>query len=158
MARYEASKDSAGNVRSIKSVVPWNNISYTDALSKSNLMYTNVDAKTTIMSAGAYDTIVKWLSYSKYNVTKESDKNNLVGNFSSSIALTGSNENYAMNNIYDLAGNVAELTSETYKTYPVFRGGSYSSAGINMVAAVRAYNNELQSLDTVGFRPIMYII
>lgn len=158
VARYEASKDSSGNIRTIKSASPWNNISYEDALSKSNLMYENSDIKTTIMSAGAYDTIIKWLSYSKYNVTKESNTNNLVGNFSSSIELTGSNENYVMNNIYDLAGNVAELTSETYKSYPVFRGGAYSSTGENMLCAVRSYNKESHVLDTVGFRPIMFII
>ena len=158
VARYEASKDSSGIVRSVKNVSPWNNVSYADALLKSNLMYENTDVKTTIMSAGAYDTIIKWLSYSKYNVTKESDTNSLIGNFSSSITLTGSNENYAMNNIYDLAGNVVELTSETYKNYPVFRGGAYNSTGANMLAAVRAYNDESHILGNVGFRPIMYII
>lgn len=159
VARYEASKDESDNVRSIKDASVWNNISYQAALERCNAMYSyKNDIKTTIMSAGIYDTIMKWLSYSKYNVTKESNTNNLIGNFGSSINLTGSNENFAMNNIYDLAGNVAELTSETYKSYPVFRGGAFNSTGVNMVASVRAYNNTSHVLDTIGFRPIMYII
>ena len=158
VARYEASKDESGNVRSIKSANVWNNISYADALLKCNLMYEKSDVKTTIMTASTYDTIIKWLGYSKHDVTKQSDTNNLIGNFGSSLILTGSNVNYSMNNIYDIAGNIAELTSETYKGYPVFRGGSYSSTEENRVAAVRAYNEESHTLDSIGFRPIMYII
>ena len=39
------------------------------------------------------------------------------------VTVTGSSENYAVKNIYDLAGNVAEWTKEAYSTYRrVIRG------------------------------------
>lgn len=158
VARYEASYDLASNLRSIKDATPVTNISYQDALSKSNTMYQNRnDMATTIMNAACYDAIMKYLSHSKYNVTAVSDYNTLLGNFSGSIIKTGSNNNYALNNIYDICGNVSELTSETYKGNPVFRGGSYSSTGENRVGASRAYNGETVTLPTIGFRAIMFI-
>ena len=73
--------------------------------------------------------------------------------------LTGSNDDYAKNNIYDMAGNVAEWTMESEYSYNrVHRGGSY----IDPISAVYAsrrssyYPNTTQS-PSYGFRVALYI-
>ena len=52
-------------------------------------------------------------------VANSTGKGNYVTNYSEigSLAQTGSNSDYAVKNIYDLAGNVGEWTMESYSTY-----------------------------------------
>ena len=58
-----------------------------------------------------WDQTVRWLSKTNYEgIEKITDVK--YGNFSSSVVNTGSNENYSLNNIYDMRGNVQELTME----------------------------------------------
>ena len=53
----------------------------------------------------------------------------------------GSAEYTKTNNIYDMAGNVWEWTTEAYSTgYRVFRGGGYGNNGGNSPMAYRIYN------------------
>ena len=60
------------------------------------------------------------------------------GNYTGSIAVTGSNPAYQQKHIYDLAGNVREWTMEAYSTgIRVARGGSYYSAGTSIPASCR---------------------
>ena len=74
---------------------------------------------------------------------------------------TGSNENYAVKNIYDLGGNVAEWTMEASDTgYRVVRGGSYFYSGLEYPASSR--NNYRYSLPSTssgyhGFRLVLYL-
>ena len=157
VARYEASNENE-NTKSVKNADSISNVTYTESLSKANSMYNRTDINSTLMTAACFDTIINYLNYSKYNVTTVSTYNSLLGNFSGSVIKTGSNNNYVMNNIYDLSGNLSEFTTETYKGSPVFRGGSFSSDGENRVCASRAYNSSASSFVTVGFRAILYII
>lgn len=52
-------------------------------------------------------------------VANSTGKGNYVANYSEtgSLAQTGSSSDYAVKNIYDLAGNVCEWTMESYDTY-----------------------------------------
>ena len=69
---------------------------------------------------------------------------------------TGTSEAWKVNNIYDLAGNVDEWTTETAvpTNHSVRRGGNYSGTNTSS----RAYHfTSLGSNRTEGFRTILYL-
>jgi len=71
---------------------------------------------------------------------------------------TGSNDNYKVKNIYDMAGNVREWTMEAYdKYYRVIRGGYYSNNATYLPASSRYYNATNNVFDFNGFRVALYI-
>ena len=71
---------------------------------------------------------------------------------------TGSNANYAVKNIYDLAGNVYEWTMEAYNsTCRVSRGGGYYNSGENYPASYRSYDTSSSSSFNFGFRSALYL-
>lgn len=83
-----------------------------------------------------------------------------MGNYSRSIAATGSNTSYQQKHIYDLAGNVYEWTMEAYYTnLRVYRGGMYdlSGSGSNPPASNRNNNNPSGSGSYLGFRVALYL-
>ena len=72
---------------------------------------------------------------------------------------TGATERNRKMNIYDLAGNVWELTLEknTSTNYPcVFRGGYYFGSGSGNPVSYRGSNSSSNSDSSVGFRPSLY--
>jgi len=80
------------------------------------------------------------------------------GNYSSKVDLTGSNDEYVINNIYDMAGNVREWTMESYqRQYRVMRGGNYQ--GMAQIAPVssRYINMPSESSNAIGFRVALYL-
>ena len=164
VARFEAGVDASNSeiILSQRGKDPMTNISFQKAIEMSNNMYTsNENIKTTIMSSSAYDMIVSWLKYSKYNVDKvvvssSLKGNEAIGNFSASIAKTGASESYKTNNIYDLAGNVSEITTEQYNGAYVLRGAAYNLQASQRVMCIRYVVSNIQSV-SIGFRPIMYI-
>lgn len=143
----------------------WNYISRTDAIAVSNQM---IDSETTgvhscLISGEAWDTTINWMVNSSdnkiLNAHYETDSgnkgwyNNVSNN---SIHTTGY---YAVNNIYDMAGNVWELTSEDClyynNLYGVMRGGCYNNSGYNNPSANRYYKNNDATADA-GFRVVLY--
>ena len=81
------------------------------------------------------------------------------GNYNSdSIIKTGSNDNYKMNNIYDLAGNAIEWTMESYNiSSKSCRGSSYKNDGAQYPSSTRAPIVPGLINETLGFRISMYI-
>lgn len=164
VARFEAGVDASNSeiILSQRGKDPMTNISFQKAIEMSNNMYTsNENIRTTLMSSSAYDMIVSWLKYSKYNVDKvvvssSLKGNEAIGNFSASIAKTGASESYKTNNIYDLAGNVSEITTEQYNGAYVLRGAAYNLQASQRVMCIRYVVSNIQSV-SIGFRPIMYI-
>lgn len=164
VARFEAGVDASNSeiILSQRGKDPMTNVSFQKAIDMSNNMYTsNENIKTTLMSSSAYDMIVSWLKYSKYNVDKvvvssSLKGNEAIGNFSASIAKTGASESYKTNNIYDLAGNVSEITTEQYNGAYVLRGAAHNLQASQRVMCIRYVASNIQSA-SIGFRPIMYI-
>ena len=81
---------------------------------------------------------------------------------------TGSSDNTRTNNIYDLAGNMWEWTTETKirknngnstdSSFTVLRGGSFSGGGINGPIVFRNGGSTVgNTIVHVGFRTILYI-
>ena len=71
----------------------------------------------------------------------------------SSTTTTGSSTAYAVNNIYDMAGNAWDWTLEASDTYSrILRGGDYSGSGSDGPASSRSGNNPASSNGSFGSR------
>ena len=80
------------------------------------------------------------------------------GNYTGSIATTGSNTDYQQKHIYDMAGNVWEWTMEAYSTLQrIIRGGYYDGPGSFYPASVRSNASPNSSGSNIGFRPALYL-
>ena len=76
----------------------------------------------------------------------------------SSETTIGSNSNYSIKNIYDLAGNVYEWTMESCDTVArVLRGGDNYDSGTDGPASYRTNFDPDFSGQDIGFRPALYL-
>ena len=141
IARYEASYENGNVVSKVSTVANesssvengklWNNISQDEALSKSKAMYASSEFTSSLLTGAAWDRTLSWLEETGAVSTVE-----IVGNsktwgnynddtFSNTTELinTGAYNQTKKNNIYDLAGNLAEWTTEaSYVDYRFKRG------------------------------------
>ena len=134
IGRYEASEEN-GSVAIKKNKQPWNYVSQIDALEKSKEKYPDSDFTSTLLTGAAWDRTLCWL-YETNKINEEKGKSivEIVGDSTSwgnynndsdgnnGIINTGTERAFA-NNIYDLAGNLSEWTTEASDTDDrVFRG------------------------------------
>ena len=119
IGRYEAS-DEAGKVATKKDKKPWNYISQEQALenTKTETMYPDSDFTSTLLTGAAWDRTLCWLyETGEKSMAKIVGDSTSWGNYSddndgnSGIINTGTERTVA-NNIYDLAGNLSEWTTE----------------------------------------------
>ncbi len=163
IARYEAGTGDKGQLVSKKNVNVLNNIPWgtnikdegtAGAAYKAHQMYANVDSVESHLIYGTeWDAVMYWAVIEGKNVSNSAS----WGNYTNALQKTGSNDAYKTNNIFDIAGNVAELTMEAYSnTSRVVRGGAYNTA--QGFAASLDYNVLANSSsNTVGFRVSMYL-
>ena len=81
------------------------------------------------------------------------------GNYSGSRKSTGAYPTYAVNNIYDMAGNVFEWTIEACSTISRgLRGGNYFNYNASSApASYRSNNNPTYSNSNYGSRLALYM-
>ncbi|MCI9039801.1 MAG: hypothetical protein HFJ29_08115, partial [Clostridia bacterium] len=150
LARFEASKGIDNKVKS-KSAAVWNNITQPEVATKAREMYTSTNFESDLVNSYAWDTAIVFIqTYSGDNdYSKQNSKN-------TSLANTGVN-NDKVCNIYDMASNTAEWTTETSTVagYPcTYRGGNYGNS--NFYTAGRDSNVTSGSSGRISFRPLLY--
>ena len=177
ISRYEATKaEFEGNIvaTTIAETEPWTDVNYIDAKNASEdfaRVFEYQDVRSSLVSSYAWDSTLKWIDESnkKYSTSEN------YGNYTDTIKLAGENLDDCVNNIFDMAGNVKEWTSELYlkasnkdendktnnKTevveenanYRVVRGGCVELT--KSASSKVSYNEELTN-PSWGFRLILY--
>lgn len=150
----------------------WNNITYSDAKTIAENMSTKYSyhnsVKTGLINGTQWDTIMRWLETSSHSQSTIQNSTTW-GNFTDStnpakslnyqmgiIKSSGSNPNWSMKNIHDLAGNLSEWTNELSNNKYVTRSGSFNQSGTTYGASyAQAIANDEYS--NVGFRVVLYI-
>ena len=168
IGRYEMGED--GTVK--KENTPKNNISYTNAKTGAEAKYNSDEygIKSTLPSGAAWNSIVTW--FIKSNTMTWNDvffDSTSWGNYRSTnetqgiMRTTGSSEVYSKNNIYDLAGNLQEWTTEAESNNEkISRGDSYNSRpfpNISSYPKMVSKNSKEESTTDVytGYRLMLYI-
>ena len=177
IGRYEAgipkgetsTSDKTGIPVSKKDATVWINISYTNSKASAESMISNEYVQTGLLTGKAWDTTCNWIkdSLSSINSSASLTDSRYYGNHVDSLApanknsgtksTSGFNENWKVKNIYDLAGNVWEWTSEANDSYFISRGGSYSNSGIENPVSLRNHGMSYYAGVDLGFRVRLYI-
>jgi hypothetical protein len=175
IGRYEAGKDSKGNLVVKKNSPVYNDIgwgtSMTDItggaveLSKNFANGKNYQGKvtSTLIYGVQWDATMQFFDSNYLN--HSCDENSYVrnsegkGNYGSiDLIKTGSNESYKMKNIYDMAGNVWEWTMEDYNMFGrVLRGGCYAHTASNDQVSIRGSSGLPGNHVAFGFRIALYL-
>ena len=177
IGRYEAGipegdtspSNKTGTPVSKKGAKVWTNINYTNAKASAESMISNEYVQTGLITRKAWDTTCHWIegSLKSINELASLKDSRYYGNYKNSLApakeksgvkrTSGFSENWKTKNIYDLAGNVWEWTSEAYSSYFINRGGSCNSDGSGSPVSFRNIYNGSSTRDFLGFRPRLYI-
>ena len=130
----------------------YNYVTQKQAAEQAQGMYTSNNFTSDLMNSYAWDTAITFIQ-------KCTDKTNYANqnSLNTSLSQTGTtNDNPC--NIFDMASNVLEWTTETSSLsgYPsVFRGGDCESSGF--CTSGRNYNATSLSINDLGFRPLLYL-
>ena len=127
IGRYET-----GDLSEEEAVVVKNNSDIADQTwytmyNKSKGIAANSNVTTSMIWGCQWDATLSWMYNSGDNNKKEYTYNSIEkGNYGATIIPTGTNDTYAVNNIYDMAGNVTEWTIESLSNgQRTLRGGRY---------------------------------
>lgn len=107
-----------------------------------------------------WDATLRWMQTSDVEKVKNfpTDKSKTYGNYTSSKLPTGSSDTYAINNIYDMVGNVNDWTIEAaHNNRRTIRGGGYGSSLIVWTASIRRVSNPESKGNDIGSRSTLYI-
>ena len=166
ISRYEASQKNAITVQSKRGQDPCISVSQLEAIELSSNMKSDINSH--LIYGIEWDSVLKWLIDNEATIASETSKQTKIitqddtqkdssswGNYADSVGNaktnsgnlqnTGTSEYWKVNNIYDLVGNISELTQERYSTDTswVARGGNYSVSGSGSPAAYRFSSNEI---------------
>ena len=104
-----------------------------------------------------WDAALRWIDTNPANGNYVTDSTG-KGNYSGTIAATGSNPAYKVNNIYDMAGNVYDWTIEAVSTSSrVVRGGYYGITGSSHPASNRVNFVPTSTVTNYGTFSQLYI-
>ena len=166
-SRYDISRDRiTGMPRSICGSYPWTNIDPASAIEVASTMISTSILTSHLMYGAEYDTRFEWIintrTMTPYAIAEDSTEWGNYRNTSNSqgrLAKTGSSEKWCINTIYDLTGNVTELTQEQFGSshYQVIRGGAYNLIGSGYPATYRFSQYSSDDYAHTGFRTTICI-
>ena len=177
IGRYEAGIAEGDTSPSNKTGIPvskqgatvWTNIDYTNSKASAEGMISNEYVQTGLITGKSWDTTCHWIegSLKSINELASLKDSRYYGNYENSLApakensrtkrTAGFNENWKVKNIYDLAGNVWEWTSEACSSYFIRRGGNFRNDGSGYPVSYRSDDGASDTNDALGFRPRLYI-
>ena len=159
---------------------PWNFINYINSKVNAERMYTGTNVRSGLVTGRQYDSVMRWLEDAGYDVQFNSTS---WGNFRNTevtgitehsangatwvaattkpanvdgIIRTGGTDFTRAQNIYDIAGNMSEWTTEMVGTQRVARSGGFNFVGTNFPAAHRS-SHAPSAVVRFGFRPVLYL-
>ena len=160
IGRYETGNLSQEKATVVKNNTDIGNQTWYSMYKKAKGIAVNNNVTSSMIWGSQWDATMRWM----YNSGNEEKKKYTYdsrgkGNYSSDSPIaTGSIEAYAVNNIYDMAGNVSDWTIEANITdYRVSRGGSYGINGNDDPASGRYGHLPADSNDDNGFRVALYM-
>lgn len=163
ISRYNVSK-TLGTPKTVKGKKPWIEAGF--ELAK-NVSASETDTIAThLTSSYEYDSILEWLLESNINIFDSSEYGNyFTDNCQSKLLPTGSSKKFSLKNIFDLAGNVSEITTELENGAAVIRGGSYENYGDIFSVSFRDMKNDEEdyeedceeTIKNIGFRITLII-
>ena len=165
IGRYETGNLSQAEAAVIKNNTDIGNQTWYTIYNKSKGIAANSNVTTTMIWGSQWDATLMWMYNSRdeekkiytYDSTGKGNYSGTQGSENKIIA-TGSNESYAVNNIYDMAGNVYDKTIEVLSTgVRVIRGGSGSSDASVNPASSRSNNYPTTSYSLGGSRAALYM-
>ena len=167
IGRYEARKN--GTQVTVKaSDTVYNNTTQPNAATVSRGMYSDSNFESDLMNSYAWDTAIVFLQKFDNRTNKASLKpysqQNSLNTKSDGLASQGTNnlsdvsKQDVICNVWDMASNCYEWTTETYSNSNVpctFRGGGYSYS--NTCTSGRSRDNASRSDDSISFRSLLYM-
>ena len=133
-------------------------------------MISNDYVQTGLLTGKAWDRTCHWIEdYIKtLNADSSLTKSQYYGNYKNSQSpanvtgygskqVAGFSDKWSVKNIYDLAGNVWEWTSEALSPGRLNRGGNYYHDGERFPVSWRRLDGPSNTDDNLGFRSRLYI-
>ena len=160
IGRYET-----GNLKEAEAVVVKNNSDINNQTwytmyNKSKGVAVNSNVTTSMIWGCQWDAVMRWM-YNSGDAEKKTYTYDSTGkgNYSGSKKATGSDSAYAVNNIYDMAGNVLDWTIEALITgNRVYRGGDcFGDSNFHPASVRNYYRVPAVSDDDVGSRLALYM-
>ena len=169
-----------------KNAVPWNYINQTNAKANAEAMYTGGMKSTLMNSYAYDTTLnwlqnslnktqanivsdsTSWGNYTNAgvkNITQYSTNNGATwqthtgitkGTSTSWLLKTGNTDYTNSNNLYDIAGNLSEWTTEISNNNRIIRGGAFNRSGTTESAKYRENLIDTTTNNYIGYRPILY--
>lgn len=167
-SKSSTSTEYDGNTTNLATGMLWHSISRTDALNTAKSY--NRTLKSSLPTGAAWDRALGWIYEERNSTGKDlvalTANSTSCGNYSDDTLTNGSNglmntgsTNETMtNNIYDLAGNLAEWSTEDANygsPNPVSRGGCFAFSGSSFPVAHRGRSDDAQ-YPFNGFRLVLY--
>ena len=136
----------------------YNYVTQKQAAEQAQNMYNSNKFTSDLMNSYAWDTATLFLqTCGKEKYSRKTSVNSLLaGKGTNASDYTGTRDNVC--NVYDMASNVYEWTTETsdHSNLPcVYRGGAYYSS--NYYTSSRSSDGTSYSYDDNGFRPLLFV-
>ena len=148
----------------------WNYINNIDAkLYAENMAsgygYDEQKVITHLITGTQWDATMKWLSNSGKNVSDSGLWGNYYNSQSpanvsgyGSLQISGYSEEWKAKNIYDLAGNEAEIINEKYNNNNIIRSGSNINSSASFPASCRSDMNVGSVMSSTSFRIVLNLL